>query len=301
MNDELNTPIRETLEVGEDLVKENLSRKRYFLHGNSSPADSENIAKQGLEVTEGRATVSCNLVHAFIWASSVEKRKAYSLSTTPTNESSEGSVFVIEKPKQYSFGFGYFTNYEVDIEKKVVSGQPIKWASAYKQIGIFSTQDVEEKREQLEAIPKDIRSNSKLTVNPTCQLNPSEQISEVLQELEFQAKNFKQVDMQNAAEMLNNKLNLKPEMVIELIKSTIESITITRLRRKALEIKAAQGYTIHNYANKPAGRFNKAPEKIKEELLEWQSNLTEDGTLGIDWLDEYASTNIEHFLEELER
>jgi hypothetical protein len=290
----------EVLEKGEDLVKENLSSKKYFLHGNSSTVDSENIAKQGLEVTEGRATVSCNLVHAFIWATSAEKRDAYSLSETPTEEDSVGSVFVIEKPEQYSFGFGIFTGFELYSEEKVIRGQPIKWASAYKQIGIFSDEIVDLKRKQIEVKNKDERSESKLIITPIYRLYPSEQAFQVLRELEVQSKTFKRIDIQNMVATLQDSLGLESSIVRELVESTIESIVITRLSLKALEIKATQGYIIHNYASKPTGRFNKSQDKIKEDLLEWQNTLREEETLGIDWLDEYANANIEHLLGELE-
>ena len=294
-----------SLELHETFVTEQLTNKRYFLHGNSSPEDSKSIAAVGLNVMEGRATLSCNLVHAFDWAMSSEKRQVYSQSETPTEENSRGSVFVVEKPNQNSFGFANFTGFTIDHEKREIRGQPLKWASAYKQIGVFSDQNVEIRKKQLEAVT--MKERPKVNINENAlilQVNPSKQASITIEELDTKIKKFEAVDIEKFTQQFieNFEVDQIPEIhkiVGELVKSTIESIVITKLRTKALQIKAAQGYTIYNFANKSVSRFASTPEKIKQELLQWQHNLQEDTSFGIDWLDTYARDNIEQLLKDL--
>lgn len=295
----------ETLELHSETTKEQLSEKKYFLHGNSSPEDSADIAADGLDVMEGRATLSCNLTHAFDWATSLEKRQTYSQSTTPTVEGSSGSIFVIEKPEEYSFGFANFTDVTIDREKKEIRGQPLKWASAYKQVGVFSNQDIDVRKKQLEGMKMDERP--RVIVNKesfSFEVKPSQQTFEVVEALDTEIKDFRSVGINEYTNRFMESLEVEQtaevqEIAGELVESTIESIVVTRLRTKALEIKASQGYTIYNYANKPTTYFDKAPEEIKDELLQWQSNL-ENSNLDIEWLDTYARGNITRLLEELE-
>ena len=88
---------------------------------------------------------------------SLEKRQTFNLTNTLTDKESSGSVFIVEKPDQYLFGFANFTKFTTDIAKKEIKGQPLKWASGYKQVGVFSGKDIEERKTQLESVTMEER------------------------------------------------------------------------------------------------------------------------------------------------
>ncbi|MDP7466399.1 MAG: hypothetical protein QGH85_02135 [Candidatus Pacebacteria bacterium] len=69
----------------------------FIAHSMSSEKDAEKIKNEGFEAQEGRATVSGDLIYAFEWATTQERRKG-SKSESEIGEEEKGRMIILKVP-----------------------------------------------------------------------------------------------------------------------------------------------------------------------------------------------------------
>jgi hypothetical protein len=296
------------LEERHELVEKALSSIRYVVHGNSSRGDMQRIVREGLRVTEGRATVSTNLAHAYDWAVSSAKRDAFSRSPTQREEGETGGIVVVAIPEEHRVGLGTFTDIMIDEENKTISGDPLKYASGSKQLGIYSTPEVEQRKRALE--DQRLAERPTLTVAPgpdhfPLLIEPGEKSGEIIAMLDKKAKAFEKVNIEEVStqilEQISEREQVDPEVIRELVRSSIESIVVSRIRNLAMDVKRARGFRIYNKGEETPADRPATVESVKSRLSNLKAlSSQEDFDLGIEWLNAYVRANVEKLDEELQ-
>ncbi len=128
----------------------------YITHGTSSKKDAEKIQEKGFEAQEGRATVSCDLIYSFEWATKQERRKG-SKSEAEIEEEEKGRMIIMKVPEDKSVDYATHTGIKVDDASKEITGYSSKYESGRKQLAIYDEGDVAEKREKIEQAKKELR------------------------------------------------------------------------------------------------------------------------------------------------
>ena len=268
------------------------------LHGNSSIEDSKQIFETGFRLQEGRPTVSTDLAHATRWATSSEKRH-YSKSTTLRDNNEVGAIFVVRVPKDIHVGYGIFTSMHVDDARKEVGGAPIKFASGRKQLALYEGSNTEllrqkrelDKQQNIIALP----SEAIVAV-----IRPTTKLGGALDTFEAQVRNFDVPQTAQLVAVLTQACpTLSDEVIAELIRTTTESIVISRVRNIYLNAKRALGYKIV--------LEDKLIDKKKVELTDFTTEFkaiyrkvqSQDFYLSSGWLTAYIQEQLNSILAEL--
>lgn len=272
----------------------------YVLHGNSSLNDSRQIIKNGLHVQEGRATVSTDLAHALRWATQAEKRQ-YSKSLTKRTQGEVGRIFVIKIPDTLHIGYGIFTSLSINQEQKEIKGAPIKYASGRKQLALYKTKDTEAARRNIELH----KLKREITLPPetiAAVVHPSQELHELMAAFEARVRRFEEPDMPKtieALQLLLRKDGLADTVVAELAVSTLESITISRMRHLLLDVKRVLGYKVR----REDGTFDMRqvnPESVAASVRHLYQISHADGfCFGPEWLGSYLKSQSKVLLVEL--
>jgi hypothetical protein len=149
----------------------------YISHGTSSKEDAEGIQEKGFEAQEGRATVSGDLIYAFDWATTQERRRG-SKSESSVGEEERGRILIMKVPRDKSIDYATHTDIKVDDELKEVTGYSSKYESGRKQLAIFQEGDIVEKREEIERAKEELKDLNK-------------ELSNYLKEYNINLDNFK--------------------------------------------------------------------------------------------------------------
>jgi hypothetical protein len=125
------------LELISSYGDQTLSRVRFVAHGTSNATASVTIGQSGMRFTQGQPVISTNLVHAHNW--------------TQNNLGEPGNVFLMAIPLNYHVGYAVFTSAYIDRQLKRVSGAPLRYAAARKQLAFYSQPDTEAERLHIES------------------------------------------------------------------------------------------------------------------------------------------------------
>ncbi len=134
----------------------NMKSPEYITHGTSSDEDAEKIKESGFEALEGRATVSCDLIYAFEWATKRGRRRG-SKSGTEVGDKEKGRMIIMKVPEDKSVDYATHTNVSVDDTAKEVTGYSSKYESGRRQLAIYGEGDVLEKREKIEKAKQELK------------------------------------------------------------------------------------------------------------------------------------------------
>ncbi len=280
---------------------ETLEQVRYFLHGTPSMLDVQNIEESGLRIPEGRATLSTDLAHSVAWATG--KKREFSESKTVTNEDTEGRIFVFRKPEGLKIDYGLFTDAEISEHR--VTGFPLKYASGRKQLALYKPESI---RFDLQKLKKEERDVMTLPPdNIEAVIRPSEEIHKLVAELSQQTKQFERIDIEKYAARLaelltnDNKNTIKGDVLkisIDIVTSTVESITISKIRNLSLDVLASRGYEI--VENDEPQTRQRNIQSLQTELQTLYEQCHQDNfNIGIDWLNTFAIKETERLRDEM--
>lgn len=280
---------------------ETLSQVRYFLHGSASLLDAQGIAAEGLHCREGRATLSTDLAHSLSWA--VGENQQYSDSTTARGEYEEGRVFIFKKPDELKVDYALFTN--AVVSKDRVTGFPLKYASGRKQLGLYQPENTQA---QLKKLKKEERAI--VTLSPDCiaaVIKPTAEIRALATDVVEHAKQFEKVDVEKYAAQLAELLHTDPANTLnedvaamsrDIITTTIESATISKIRNLALDVLASNGRTI--IENHEPQTREQGADATRQAVLTLYEQCHRDGfDTGIPWLNTLIIRESERLLNEL--
>jgi hypothetical protein len=219
-----------------------LSRVRFVVHGTSNATDTISILDGGMQFIEGRPTLSTNLVHARDWTVNPEKQ-AQSLGGGSV-EGEPGSVILLALPSNYHLGYGIFTSAFVDRQLKRVSGAPLRYAAARKQMAFYLSEDTEKTRVHVEA---EVANGYPIDQHPRQLLDqrfvvghipPGPGLDSVARQLDVSVRAMEPVDFPRVEAEIKDILRLinpdntaiVPAAIRDIVIGTVESILISRLR-----------------------------------------------------------------------
>lgn len=280
---------------------ETLEQIRYFLHGTPSMIDVRSIEEGGLRIPEGRATLSTDLAHSVAWATG--KKREFSESQTATNEDTEGRIFVFKKPDGLKIDYGLFTDAVVSEHR--VTGFPLKYASGRKQLALYKPGS---SRYGLQKLKKEDREIMTLpSDNIEAVIRPSEEIHGLVAELSQQTKRFEKIDIEKYAAKLaelltnDNKNTIKGDILkicIDIVTSTVESITISKIRNLSLDVLVSQGYEIVEN-NEPQPRQRNI-QSLQTEIQTLYEQCHQDNfDIGINWLNIFTIKETKRLRDEM--
>jgi len=288
------------LELHKELVQSALDSTSYVLHAKGSADEIEEVTVEGLKLTEGRATVSSNLVYSY----EIARTKTNTTNVTAeTDEEEPGSVIVIKLPENRKVGFATFTDIIVDEAQKQITGDPLKYVAAFKQLGIYSNTDTITRKTEIETMP--VASRPILAITPqdfNMFLQASDQLNNIIADIGAQARSFSQVYFEEVSQRIkasSSTFGVNPEVLKEVVLSTIAAISVSRIRNLSLNIMRAQGYKIFNKNGEIISQIFNA-ENLALKLNDLKQKVQKpEFTLGIDWLDTYVKENIEMLAQEI--
>lgn len=269
------------------------------MHGTSSEKDSNQIEIEGFNATEGRATVSADLIYALDWATEQERRKS-SQSPTETSPTEQGRIVVLKVPEGYKVNYATHTNVEINDAEKEITGYPKKFASGRRQLGIYKIHpDVEKKLN----IAKD---------NILLSIVPSKELRSILESLRESIKKLKTINIEDVVEKVcyvirdekGNYINTTEDVrgiISSLVNSTIETEIMNQVRNLALDVQRVKGYKIYNRPERIPVEKEVTKEKMQEKLNTVNNLInTPDFTTGLPSVDKYLKVQLNKLLQDLE-
>lgn len=232
---------------------ETLRNMRFVCHGTTNAADGAAILGTGFRYIEGRPTVSSNLVHAADWTRD-EAKQRQSLGNGPV-PGEAGVLVVLAVPVDVQIGYGMFTDAIIDRTLKQVIGAPLRYAAARKQLAFYALGDWETRRREVEraVVAQDMSllhtKSLPLSANLGV-LTVEGEVASVIDELGTAAFELTNFDLRHATEYLVSEMQLYqqalPQLLIQaadaLVKGTVESVIMSRLRMLRWQGLAGQGY-----------------------------------------------------------
>jgi hypothetical protein len=243
------------LELVSSYGDQTLSRVRFVVHGTSNATDALSIMDAGLVFTEGRPTVSTNIVHAHDWTVNPGKQAQSWGGGTSVGE--PGSVILCAVPANYYLGYGVFTSAYIDRQAKCVLGAPLRYAGARKQLAFYTQSDTEASRMHVES---EVANGYALDQHPRMNLDTRYIIGSFppdsgfdativqldvairsMQPLEFERFERSFMDILHLPEPANSVL--AATAIRDIIVGTIESTIVSRLRMMRWQGLKLLGYT----------------------------------------------------------
>lgn len=131
-----------------------LAGTRFVLHAAANATEEVVVRDAGVVFVEGQPVVTTNLSSAYELAQS---------NSTARKEGQPGRVFVATLPANFHPGYAILTTAFIDRRLKVVSGAPMKYASARNQLSLYSQTETEAARVHVES---DVASGYALAQHP---------------------------------------------------------------------------------------------------------------------------------------
>jgi hypothetical protein len=290
------------LELISSHADETLPRIRFVVHGTVNATDAISISEFGLRFAEGRPIISTDIVHA------------HNLTANPVGQ--PGAVFLCAVPTNYHVGYGAFTTAYVDRQLKRVSGAPLSYAAARRQLALYNTVDTEAARMHVEA---EVANGYPLEQHPQYVLEPKYVIGSfvagngfdaLVSQLDVTIRSLQPVDFDRMERSFKDVLQLTaptndletPSAIRDLITGTIESILLTRLRTMRWQGLALLGY-----------KFYEGKQEVQiqpvQDIVEQRRRMDEMGrllassslfTAELAWLKAYVAHELDIMRIELE-
>jgi len=283
----------------------------FISHGTASEEDAEKI-KEGFEVEEGRATVSGDLIYSFEWATQHERRRG-SKSESKIDEDETGRIIIMKVPEDMGVNYATHTNVAINEEEKQLEGFPSKYVSGRKQLGIYTGNNSNERKEQLEEDKAEKKEVPKVVVHKEyilMSIVPTKELGNKLEEMRTQIRNLEKIDIEKLTKEITALIEAGQEnftapdtdiekVVHELLETTQETEVVNMVRAFSGEVKRAQGFTVYN-----RGKIIDKPvdiEKLKSKLNDIQNKITDANfDTGKESLNRYIKQNISMLLKQFE-
>jgi hypothetical protein len=295
------------LEVISATGDETIGRYRWVVHGASNATEAVSILDGGLSFIEGRPTFSTNLVHAHEWTVNSEKQRQ-SLGTGSV-EGQPGKIIFLAVPSNFHLGHGTFTGAFIDRSLKHVGGQPLRYASARKQLALYTRADTEERRVHIEAeaaagLSLEVRTHE--LVEPEFilgSLAPGPGVDAVIKQLgvtigdlqELNYGSFQSALLESARPVSASKRQDLAYAIAQLLEGTVESVIMSRLRMLRWKQLATQGYSFSEGRQQVTVDVQGTPEQTVAHIEEYGRRLAESQLLSgnLSWLKAYSARRIE--------
>lgn len=241
------------LELVSSYGDQTISRVRFVVHGTSSPTETLSITDAGLPVAAGRPEVSTNLLHARDWTT------FHGSAGVPgsVDASSRGTVIACAVPPSFYIGYGIFTTAYIDRSLKHVSGAPLRYAAARKQLALYVSHDTEAARQHVEA---EIANGFPLEQHDQYMVDRKYLVGSfiggpvydsVVNELDAAVRSLQPVAFDRMESALAGDFRpstaedavIIPTLIRDLLIGTIESMMLSRLRMMRWQGLSLLGYT----------------------------------------------------------
>jgi len=271
---------------------------RFAAH-NSSLADGIEIQRHGLSFIEARATVATSLLQ--------------SMAYTPEDPQ---VISIIAIPSTFHLGYAASTTAYIDRSVKLVTGAPMRYAAARKQLALYRATDTEAARTVVE---EEVAGGFALADHPSFEVdsrfvvggfNSGIGLGRLLTYLEVSAKSFEPVDFPKLERSLQGLFTVRepaqavlvPTLVRDMIVGTIESVIMSRFRMMRWEGLRLLGYKFVEDAAEVTIAASTDMAGHKQRIDEYGRLLASsklfDGELA--WLKAYGAMQLELMHMELE-
>lgn len=236
---------------------ESIGQVRFVLHGTPSLRDANSMMSSGIKFVEGGPLVSTNIVHAYDWTVNPEKQGQLAGGGAVAGE--PGMVLVCAVPSNFHVGYGVFTTAYIDRALKLVSGSPMRYAGARKQLAFYMSSDTEAARVQIEA---EVANGFPLVQRPQFVLgaqnivgsfeqNPG--FTQLISQLQVGISSLQPIEFERMEASLRDVFKpriaadevLVPTVMRDILVGTAESIIMSRLRMLRWQGLAMLGYVFH--------------------------------------------------------
>jgi hypothetical protein len=230
------------LELISSYGDQTLPRVRFVVHGTSNATDALSVLDAGLRFTEGRPTVSTNIIHAHDWTSNPAKQVQSWGGGQVVGE--PGSVILSAIPDNNYLGYGIFTTAYIDRQLMRISGAPLRYAAGRKQLALYMSPETETARMHVEA---EVANGYPLDQHPQYQIDrryiigsfpPGPGLDALLAQLDVEIRAMQPLDFDKFERLLKDVLRLaQPDGAVlaataikDIIVGTVESVLISRMR-----------------------------------------------------------------------
>jgi hypothetical protein len=241
------------LEVLSARDDQTITRYKWIVHGTSNATDALSILDGGLTYVEGRPIFSTNLVSAYDWAANPARHRQ-TLGIGSVGE--PGSVIICAVPERSYLGQGIFTSAYVDRAARQVTGAPLRYASARKELALYSLRDTEAARVRVEA---EVANGFPLAQQPRHLIQREDimgsfasdpAVAALMKQLNVAVLGLQSIDFASFAGALMNVfrpatrfgLDNAERVLGQLLEGTAESIMMSRLRMMRWQGLALLGY-----------------------------------------------------------
>lgn len=305
----MNTRLELVSVVGDQM----LARVRFVVHGTSNVREADAIMSLGLRFTEGRPTVSTNLIHAQDWTVNPEKQaQSWGEGMVPGET---GRVVLSMIPSQFHVGYGVFTTAYIDRASKQVMGAPLRYAAARKQLAFYMAKDTESARANIEG---EVAGGYGLAQHPQFNLEPQHMVGSfdgrtlaaITKPLDVTIRALEPLDYGRIEGALRDLFytRVAAEQVLvsaamhDLVVGTAESIVISRLRMMRWQGLGLLGYRF--YEGQQEVQITPVRDMMEQmrRIDEWGRKLASSTlfTQDLAWLKTYAIHQLELMRTELE-
>lgn len=289
-----------------------LPQIKFVVHGTSNPADTAAILANGLTFIEGRPSVSTNLVHAHEWTTSMKKQKQQAGAAGVVET---GSVIVVEVPPNLHLGYGIFTSAFVNRADKKVTGAPLRYAAARKQLAFYLDPDTTADRAKIET---EISEGYSEDQRPAYIIEPRYVLGSfastpgfdaVVKQLDVSIRSLEAVDTDRlegafrdlfagSAPEASEDL---PAALRGLINGTVESILISRLRMMRWQGLRALGYAFFEGPLEVQVSSVSGVDEQLRRIDEFEKRLTASALFSgeLDWLKKFGASQLRQMRVEL--
>jgi len=291
-----------------------VSRVRFVVHGTTGETETLTINDGGLRITEGRPDVSTNLVHARDWT--VFRGQGAPAAAPNDASGAQGTVIVCAIPPSFHLGYGIFTTAYIDRAIKKVTGAPLRYAAARKQLALYLSQDTEASRVHIEA---EIANGFPMEQHDQYLVDPKyivgvfingEVFDGVVSELDTAVRSLQMVAFDRLEVALAGAFRasseeyavMAPTVIRDLILGTIESMMLSRLRMMRWQGLSLLGYTFSEGKQAVQVPPVASIEEHKTRMDELGRQLASSGLFAAElaWLKNYGAHELELMRVELE-
>jgi hypothetical protein len=280
------------------------------VHGTSSPTETLTINGSGLVVAEGRPEVSTNLAHARDWTT------FHGRPDQAQGDGERGTVLVCAVPPNFHIGYGIFTTAYIDRAMKRVSGAPLRYAAARKQLALYVSADTEAARLHIESEIANgfpMEQHDQYTVDPKYIVGSfvgGPVFDSVISELDVAVRSLQMVEFDRLESMLagdfraseTDDVVMIPTIIRDLLIGTIESLMISRLRMMRWQGLSLLGYTFNEGKQAVQVPPVSSHEEQRKRMDELGRQLASSGlfTAELAWLRTYGAHELELMRVELD-
>ncbi len=228
-----------------------LSRVRFVVHYLQRNHEAATQINEGLPIILGAASFATDLPGVL-------------LAPSPGGNADLARAIIVRVPQNFHIGPGSQTAVIIDRDVKSISGYPLAYSTSRQHLALYADADIEAGRAQIEA---DIANGYTLEQHPTYAIDPqylvgsivpSSELRVLMSQLQVRAEEWRELDygrlthyfVQYFDAAAVSRWGAPEEILAELIRGTVESRVLARLRWLRLQGLHLLGYQLHESVTK---------------------------------------------------